>query len=587
VVKCAYRGKKIRKTEEKWIDENIKDEEERMRRKIFLDIILSGLGEDADCKLDVIPGKEFCIFHDLDYWREHSDEVQNEFQKRLKESKEGFFIGFHLPNIELPKVVENNLHMQLAKFHGTLEAYNTEFKGLAQFSGAMFFGRVVFDRAKFKESASFGLARFEGSAEFTSTEFDGRATFFETAFEKSASFSRATFKEVSFVRAKFKEASFAEAIFKGSVSFAEAKFLGRTSFNDSVFSRLASFKDSVILPDLLEGCLDPSNYVSFRRVSFGKSGKAIFDGCRMRRASFIHTDMGRFIFRNVDWGEDFRIFDDKLFLLKIGKERESFLRECKEKLERILDVLDGKKEDKGVDREIELGEPEIMLTELKELKKKKEMSVEDKSRLEELEEKMKKLRSRIERKLDELRDGEKRNKIFKGVKVDDDLTLDNVLAVYRGLRDNYDYHLKYEESGKFFINEMRLRRIIGRRHIVEKLYGLRGLKMKLSDIIEKAVMWAYEMLALYGESYTRPILWAIILIVLSSLIRPAWLWMQNPSWMPEVDFILKQVKTSILVFFQLQWDTKTLTIVERLLSIPILGTLILALRRKLERRMRH
>jgi hypothetical protein len=63
--------------------------------------------------------------------------------------------------------------------------------------------------------------------------------------------------------------------------------------------------------------------------------------------------------------------------------------------------------------------------------------------------------------------------------------------------------------------------------------------------------------------------------------------MQNPGWMPELDFILKQVKTSILVFFQLQWDTKTLTIAERLLSIPILGTLILALRRKLERRMRH
>jgi uncharacterized protein YjbI with pentapeptide repeats len=323
VVKCAYRGERIWEIEEKWIDENIKDEEERRLRKISLGFILSELGEDADCKLDAIPGREFCIFHDLYYWREHSDEVQNEFQKSFKENEKKLFIGFHLPNVKLPKVVENDLHMQLAKFHGTLEAYNTEFKGLAQFSGAMFFGRVVFEHAKFKNvefsdatfkelarfslttfkeasfneakferSARFDLARFEGSARFISTKFDGWATFFETAFEKSASFSLATFKKVSFVRATFKEASFAEAIFKGSVSFAEAKFLGRTSFDDSVFSRLASFKDSVILPDLLEGCLDPSNYVSFRRVSFGKSGKAIFDGCRMRRVSFIHTDMG-------------------------------------------------------------------------------------------------------------------------------------------------------------------------------------------------------------------------------------------------------------------------------------------------------
>jgi len=628
VAKCAYRGKKIREIEEKWIDENIKDKEERMRMKLFLDIILIELGENADCRLGAIPGREFCIFHDPDYWREHPNEVRKEFQKNLKENGEKLFIGFHLPSIKFPKVVKNNIHMELAKFHGPLEASKTELKELARFDGAVFFEEALFDEATFKnvrfsvatfkksaqfdgatfdkamfdvvtfkeasftkvtfeELAHFDLAAFKGSVSFYLTTFKGLTSFVGATFEELASFDSATFEEVSFVGAAFKEASFAEAIFKGSVSFAEAKFLGRTSFNDSVFSRLASFKDSVILPDLLEGCLDPNNYVSFRRVSFGKSGKAIFDGCRMRRVSFIHTDMGGFIFRNVDWGEDFRIFDDKLFLLKIGKERESFLRECKEKLERILDVLDGKKEDKRVDREIELGEPEIMLTELKELKKKKEMSVEDKSRLEELEEKMKKLRSRIERKLDELRDEEKRNKIFKEMEVDDDLTLDNVLAVYRGLRDNYDYHLKYEESGKFFINEMRLRRIIGRRDSGEKLYGLRGLKMKLSNIIERAVMWTYEMLALYGESYTRPILWAIILIVLSSLIRPLWLWIQNPSWMPEVDFILKQVKTSILVFFQLQWDTKTLTIVERLLSIPILGTLILALRRKLERRMRH
>jgi hypothetical protein len=167
------------------------------------------------------------------------------------------------------------------------------------------------------------------------------------------------------------------------------------------------------------------------------------------------------------------------------------------------------------------------------------------------------------------------------------LTLDNVLAVYRGLRDNYDYHLKYEESGRFFINEMRLRRVVGKGYGGGKPHGLGGVKLRLSDIVERGVMWAYEMLALYGESYTRPILWAILLIVLSSLIRPLWLWMQNPGWVPELDFILKQVKTSILVFFQLQWDTKTLTIAERLLSIPILGTLILALRRKLERRMRH
>ena len=63
--------------------------------------------------------------------------------------------------------------------------------------------------------------------------------------------------------------------------------------------------------------------------------------------------------------------------------------------------------------------------------------------------------------------------------------------------------------------------------------------------------------------------------------------MRNPNWTPELSFIFEEMKTSILIFFQLHWDTRILTIIERLLSIPILGTLVLALRRKLERRVRH
>jgi uncharacterized protein YjbI with pentapeptide repeats len=613
VAKCAYRGERIREIEEKWIDENVEDEEERMRKKSFLSNLLGKLGGDVDCRLDAIPGGEFCIFHDPNYWREHPGEVRNEFHKRLKESKEGFFIGFHLPRIELPKVVENNLRTELVKFHDTLEAFSTKFEGPVYFDGATFLGKTDFPWATFKRLASFVLTTFMEPVSFFNAKFLEITWFDGATFKEMATFEGTTFKEMvlfsntkclgetSFENATFKKRArfdfakfygrtcFTMAKFKESATFHRTKFFRETLFNGSVFSGLAGFKDSVFLPDLLEECLDLDNYISFSSVDFGESGRVVFDGCRMGRLSFIYTDVRRLIFRNVDWGEDFRIFDDKLFLIKIGKERESFLRECREKLEIILDVLEGKKVDKEVEREIKLGKPEILqlLMELRELRKKKGVSMEDKKRLEELEEKLKGPRSKIKEKLDDLRDSEKINAIFKKVVIDRDLTLDNVLAVYRGLRDNYDYHLKYEESGRFFINEMRLRRVVGKRYGGEKLHGLEGVKLKLSDIVERGVMWAYEMLSLYGESYTRPILWAILLIVLSSLIRPLWLWMLNPGWMPELDFILKQVKTSILVFFQLQWDTKTLTIVERLLSIPILGTLILALRRKLERRMRH
>jgi hypothetical protein len=625
VAKCAYRGERIREIEEKWIYENVKDEEEKWLRKGSLDVILRTLGGNADCTVDAIPGGEFCIFHDPNYWREHSDEVRNEFQKRLKESKERIFIGYHLPSIKFPEIVENDLHMELSKFYDEVNAFRTKFEGSVHLDGTTFLGvtwfrdatfkesalfnwvtfkklasfvktdfheETSFDAATFKEKALFIEVTFQKSVRFTFAKFLGQASFDGTKFIESATYDWATFnKLVKFFKAKFYgETSFFCTEFKEWAKFDGTEFLGRTSFNNSVFSGPVSFKDSVFLPDLLEGCLDPNNYVSFSGVVFGESERIVFDGCRMRRVSFIYTDVRRLVFRNVDWGRDFRIYDDKLFLIKIGKERESFLRECEEKLKRLLDVLDFKKVDNEVEKELGLYKLEIprLLTEIRKLREKMEMRAEDKKGLEKLvEEELKELRSKIKKNLDYLRDSEQMNAIFKRMENKRDLTLDNVLAVYRGLRDNYDYHLRYEESGRFFINEMRLRRVVGKGYGGEKLHGLEGVKLKFSDIVERGVMWAYEMLSLYGESYTRPILWAILLIVLSSLIRPLWLWMQNPGWMPELDFILKQVKTSILVFFQLQWDTKTLTIVERLLSIPILGTLILALRRKLERRMRH
>jgi protein involved in sex pheromone biosynthesis len=55
VAKCAYRRERIREIEEKWIDENIEDEEERRRKKEILSIILKRLGEKADCRFEAIP----------------------------------------------------------------------------------------------------------------------------------------------------------------------------------------------------------------------------------------------------------------------------------------------------------------------------------------------------------------------------------------------------------------------------------------------------------------------------------------------------------------------------------------------------
>ena len=38
------------------------------------------------------------------------------------------------------------------------------------------------------------------------------------------------------------------------------------------------------------------------------------------------------------------------------------------------------------------------------------------------------------------------------------MDFENLLTIYRNLRDNYEYNMKYEEAGQFFIREMNLKR---------------------------------------------------------------------------------------------------------------------------------
>jgi hypothetical protein len=39
-----------------------------------------------------------------------------------------------------------------------------------------------------------------------------------------------------------------------------------------------------------------------------------------------------------------------------------------------------------------------------------------------------------------------------------DVSLELVLSVYRNLRENYEFRLRYDDAGKFFIKEMELKR---------------------------------------------------------------------------------------------------------------------------------
>ena len=552
---------------------------------------------DVDSKED-----GYCIFHHPTYWERNKDEVKNEFMKKvenaIKNQEKLICIGYNLPEIHLYKkefkadvYFENTIfhegvdfrntrffkeaNFNYTKFHNEVHFENAEFFKEATFIDTEFLKKVSFLSTKFFEKANFKNAIFHEEADFQKAEFSEGAIFIDVNFFKAAYFSGTIFREAYFVRVIFHGvASFNNTIFHEGVDFRNtrffkeanfnnAEFFGRTLFDYAEFLDNVSFDKTKFSPDLLEKCLDPINIISFRRVLFKKQQNVTFDGTNMSRVSFLHTNIDRVNFRNIKWESS---YDGTLLLLKyLNKERKKFIEKGLEKATNELKDLEKNIHDKNK-RIKELEATSIISKKLEELKK---IIEEEKIKKEKLE---KTIQDYINNKKERI--NEVKNKIegYFG----DDLTLDNVLSVYRSLRENYDYYLKYEESGKLFVEEMKLKR-----KLIGKEEGSKSFVSKISNEIEKFTMWIYEILSLYGESYVRSIIWSIIVIVFFSFIRP--LILQNFC----LNFIFEQMRKSLLIFFQLYWDSKILTIIERLLSIPILGSLFIALKRKLERRIRH
>jgi len=173
-----------------------------------------------------------------------------------------------------------------------------------------------------------------------------------------------------------------------------------------------------------------------------------------------------------------------------------------------------------------------------------------------------------------------------------DLTLDNVLSVIRMLRENFDYYMKYEESGRLFVKEMDLKR-------AHMLKGGSG-KLKIAKRIEWLAYSLYRWTCLYGESISRPLILASAIIIGFGILRAippieallASLLGGNISAVAEflralAGSLAEGIRGSLIDFLQLGRDYGWLNLLERVASAMNLATLYISLHRKLERRIRH
>jgi uncharacterized protein YjbI with pentapeptide repeats len=167
------------------------------------------------------------------------------------------------------------------------------FPGKAAFYKATFSGEADFAGATFSGEAYFGEAAFSERAIFGSARFSGRAVFTGATFSGGAAFSRARFSgDVDFTHAVFSErAAFAGARFSWRADFAGATFSGEAYFVGVGFRGEADFNVVTFGEGADFGSAEFSGEADFAGATFSKGadfGEATFSGgADFGRATFL------------------------------------------------------------------------------------------------------------------------------------------------------------------------------------------------------------------------------------------------------------------------------------------------------------
>jgi hypothetical protein len=272
---------------------------------------------------------------------------------------------------------------------------------MASFTGAKFFGEATLAYAIFFKVVSFDAAAFYRKTYFMLATFSGQM---EASLEpNSVTFSEKTV--TYFMLAKFSgNTNFTLTKFSGqATSFRQATFSGGVNFNLAMFSGQAGFETTTFSG---QANLSKAN---FKRITYF-SGATFQKEADFNQAAFFH----RVYFS--DRSPDLGTFN--------GVTRFNYvLFEANEKI--IFDVHDLSK--------VSFANTDITRIRFSEIARWGE-GKKDKDRFKIIE----------ERWLEESRENL--------------INLEGAMAVYRDLRENYEFRLRYDEAGKFFTREMELKR---------------------------------------------------------------------------------------------------------------------------------
>jgi len=406
--------------------------------------------------------------------------------------------------------------------------------------GFVFPGNLNMKGRIFKKRLWLQGATFLGHAQFADATFLDGAYFFDATFSENAGFRGATFSGA---------AIFGGAIISGHAGFHDVKFGGYTNFKEATFRGWAGFDGAKFLGDA------DFDYATF-------SDDVLFDGARFGRVVFRETKFHG----NLRIGAHFdghAVFERALFQRDTIESSDlSFLLERDPDQDLSLTSFSGATVSAS---------GEVLFVQPREynarLKVERNLAIDRVSLL----------NASLGRfNFQDVEWGRYRRwrvvveEVLMGRPPFEDVTPEQVRQSCARLRGNMERAFRYADAGDFFIGEMNMRR----RSLRDK--GWRAFP-------ERLLLWLFSWLSRYGESISRPTLAAFILIFSLAGLRlvlheaSEWQFCQPLSFQ-------ESLTRSVASFFQLRSTALWTDTLERLVSIPILGVLFIALKRKLERR---
>jgi uncharacterized protein YjbI with pentapeptide repeats len=359
---------------------------------------------------------------------------------------------------------------------GSANFSNFVFPSSISFSSKVFSNAANFRESEFHDYAHFSETTFEGDADFTSARFHKAVWFNRAKFQKGAVFATTKFGIVESSKASLKdglalflpETSFYKTEFYGEVNFTAAEF-GKANFSEAKFGteRADFFRTKFHGESKFERTrfLHGADFRGAKFVNGARFPQSEFWGKTIFAPYWLQEAFRELMFTNVEM--DFtEVTIDPLNAITF---RNADLRKC-----RLLDTDVRQIEFTGITWPKEdTREAKILIRWLRKAKEK-------------------------------LRIGS-RLMVYDEIAEPKPLALPRIERLYRQLKQNYEERHDYERAGDFHYGEKEIRR-----------------KSSETGLLLKLFLWIYWLLSGYGERYLRPLIWAAILLIVSTAL---YLWL--------------------------------------------------------------